>query len=152
MYPVRQNVEQCQELLSRIKGGIIMKNKSQSQSAPDQAGNVNSPVKPFCYKYRHHSMWGGTMLLDEPTYDGQEAIETIPLYRLPEGHCIVPIEPTVVMREAIQHFIPHMSFIKTRQFYKAMLAASPTNVPPPEISTDAVEAAGRCTACGEELI
>jgi len=69
-----------------------------------------------------------------------------------KGWKLVPIEPTVVMREAIQHFIPHMSFIKTRQFYKAMLAASPTNVPPPEISTDAVEAAGRCTACGEELI
>ena len=38
---------------------------------------------PFCYKYRHHSIWGGAVLLDDPTYNGQDSIETIPLYAAP---------------------------------------------------------------------
>lgn len=39
--------------------------------------------EPFCYKYRHHSMWGGTVLLDMSRCDGQDALETIPLYTAP---------------------------------------------------------------------
>jgi len=112
-------------------------------------------------------MWGGTMLLDEPTYDGQEAIETIPLYRLPEGYCIVPKQVLLDCDKAFtsnrvwngqgwtQNPIHPFAFKKAAKLVRDELDrvfASPTNVPPPEISTDAVEAAGRCTACGEELI
>ena len=44
------------------------------------------------------------------------------------------------------------AFECVKDFIRAMLAARQMNSTPPEISTDAVEAAGRCTACGEELI
>ena len=99
-----------------------MKNKSQSQSAPEQAGNVNSPVV-WMYEYyglqnewcseEHWYQCVGTI----KPMEGEFIRHIIPLYvyAIPEGYCIVPIEPS-------------------------------------EISTDAVEAAGRCTACGDELI
>ena len=60
-------------------------------------------------------------------------------------YCLVPIEPSVSMREAIQHFIPHISFVKTRQFYKAMLAASPMTILPQSTQPEPnLIAADRC--------
>ena len=100
--------------------------RSFEPSAPEQAGNVNSP---FCYKYRHHSMWGGTVLLDNPTYDGQDAIETIPLYRLPEGFVLVPIEPDRKRLDAgLAAYEDSISY-KMYDCYLAM--TKPMNVPPP---------------------
>jgi len=60
---------------------------------------------------------------------GHRGEKLIPVYAIPEGYCIVPIEPTEAM-------LRNVSLEPTRQLvglaiYKAMLLASQMNVPPP---------------------
>lgn len=45
--------------------------------------------------------------------------------RVPDGWKIVPIEPSIEMREALQHHVPSLSFLKTRMICIAMLSAAP---------------------------
>ena len=61
--------------------------------------------------------------------------------------CKIPPQFTWLMKYAYK--IGHRD---ARHAAAELVSASQTNIPPPEIITDAVEAAGRCTACGEELI
>jgi len=62
---------------------------------------VADAEEPFCYKYRHHSMWGGTVLLDDPTYDGQDALETIALYLHAQIPAEVELKAKIAELEAI---------------------------------------------------
>ena len=142
-----------------------MKNKSQSQSAPEQAGNVNIPVAitRTGFQLEWCAPYYGLIDLGVPKQhpDGTK------LYAIPAGYCIVPKQVLLDCDKAFtsnrvwngqgwtQNPIHPFAFKKAAKLVRDELDrvfASPTNVPPPEISTDAVEAAGRCTACGEELI
>ena len=80
------------------EGGIVMfkdldagQTRSFEQNAPEQAGNVNSPVA-----WRRLEL-DGYVYYETPCWADSE-----PLYRLPEGYCIVG-DPAVPDQPSIHH-------------------------------------------------
>ena len=77
--------------------------RSFEQSAHEQAGNVNSPAAWMAHEDGRVCTIAQHILMHTETYKAF----SIPLYRLPEGYCIVPIEPPIELLISMALRIDH---------------------------------------------